>query len=55
MSWLLALPIVIPFLTAVLAFLTRQNPVGRWISVAGSTVLLVASIALMNAVLRAKG
>ncbi len=52
MSWLLALPIVIPFLTAVLAFLTRQNPVGRWISVAGTTVLLVASIALMNAVLR---
>ena len=43
MSWLLALPIVVPFLTAVLAFLTRQSPLGRWISVAGSAVLLFAS------------
>ena len=52
MSWLLALPIVVPFLTAVLAFLTRQSPLGRWISVAGSAVLLFASIMLMNTVLR---
>ena len=52
MSWLLALPIVIPFLTAVIAYLTRKNPLGRWISVAGSTVLLIASIVLMSAVLR---
>ena len=52
MSWLLALPIVIPFLTAVLAFLTRQSSLGRWISVAGSFVLLVASIVLMATVLR---
>lgn len=52
MSWLLALPIVIPFLTAVFAFLTRQSPLGRWISVAGSSVLLIASIVLMNTVLR---
>jgi multicomponent Na+:H+ antiporter subunit D len=51
-SWLLALPIVVPFLTAVLAFLTRQSPLGRWISVAGSAVLLFASIMLMNTVLR---
>ncbi len=52
MSWLLALPIVVPFLTAVFTFLLRQNPLGRWISVAGSAVLLFASIILMNAVLR---
>lgn len=52
MSWLLALPVVIPFLTAVLTFLTRQSPLGRWISVAGSSVLLVASIVLMATVLR---
>ncbi len=52
MSWLLALPVVIPFLTAVLAFLRRNTPQGRWVSVAGSAVLLVASIVLMNAVLR---
>ncbi len=52
MSWLLALPVVLPFLTAVLTFLTRQSPLGRWISVAGSSVLLVASIVLMATVLR---
>ena len=41
MSWLLALPIVLPFLTAVAAFLARgKGPLGRWISVAGSAVLL---------------
>jgi multicomponent Na+:H+ antiporter subunit D len=51
-SWLLALPVVIPFLTAVFAFLTRQSPLGRWISVAGSSLLLVASIVLMATVLR---
>lgn len=53
MSWLLALPIAVPFLTAVFAFLFRQQAAGRWISVAGSVVLLVASIALISAVLDA--
>ena len=52
MSWLLALPIVIPFLTAVLAFLTRKGRAGRWVSVVGSTVLLVASTVLMSVVLK---
>ena len=50
MSWLLALPIAIPFLTAVLAFLLRHHSMGRWISVAGSGALMVAAIALMAAV-----
>ncbi|WP_292287869.1 Na+/H+ antiporter subunit D [Marivita sp.] len=52
MSWYLATPIVIPFVTAVLAFLLRATPWGRWVSVCGSTLLLIASIALMSVVLR---
>ncbi len=51
MSWLLAAPLVIPFATAVLAFLFRNGPEGRWISVIGSAALLVASGLLMQAVL----
>ncbi|MEO0386653.1 MAG: Na+/H+ antiporter subunit D [Pseudomonadota bacterium] len=53
MSWLLALPIAIPFATAVLAFLWRQDDAGRWISVIGSGGLLIAAGALMQAVLEA--
>jgi len=52
MSWLLALPIAIPFLTAVAAYLWRSGPTGRWISLAGSLASLAASAALMAAVLR---
>ena len=51
MSWLLALPIAIPFLTAVATFLARDIPAGRWLSVIGSGILLIAAIVLMNAVL----
>ncbi|MEM8655690.1 MAG: Na+/H+ antiporter subunit D [Pseudomonadota bacterium] len=51
MTWTLATPLVLPFLTAVLAFLTRFGPAGRWISVMGNTVLLAASILLMVRVL----
>jgi multicomponent Na+:H+ antiporter subunit D len=36
MSWILAAPIIIPFATAVLAFLFRAGPEGRWLSVVGS-------------------
>lgn len=51
MSWLLALPIVLPFLTAVLAFILRnRGPVARWLSVGGCVALLVVSIALLVAV-----
>ena len=52
MSWLLAMPLAVPFLTAVLAFLWRRSPAGRWISVAGNVVLLALAAALMTAVLR---
>ena len=52
MSWLLALPIAIPFLTAVATFLLRHTAAGRWLSVIGSSILLVAAIVLMNTVLQ---
>ncbi|MFT7253434.1 MAG: multicomponent Na+:H+ antiporter subunit D [Paracoccaceae bacterium] len=51
MSWLLVAPLVIPFATAVLAFLFRKGPEGRWISVIGCLALLFASASLMRAVL----
>ncbi|WP_299044702.1 Na+/H+ antiporter subunit D [uncultured Tateyamaria sp.] len=51
MTWTLATPLVLPFLTAVLAFLTRFGPAGRWISVMGNAVLLAAAIVLMARVL----
>ena len=51
MSWLLATPLALPFATAVLAFLMRHGPAGRWISLSGSVALLIASIVLMQAVL----
>ena len=46
MSWLLALPIAIPFLAAVFAFLLRKRPLGRWVSVGGSAALLLSSVIL---------
>jgi len=52
MSWLLALPIAIPFLTGVFAYLVRMSPAGRWVSLGGSVASLLASSALMVAVLR---
>ena len=53
MSWLLALPIVLPFVAAVLTFLFRaKGSVGRWLSIGGCLLLLAASIALMVAVWR---
>ena len=52
MSWLLAAPIALPFLTAVLAFLFRSGPAGRRISVAGNASLLAAAVALMAETLR---
>ena len=51
MNWVLSLPILLPFLTAVLAFLWRGNRAGRWISVAGSALLLAAAVNLMAATL----
>jgi len=46
MSWILTLPLAIPVATAILAFLFRRQPAGRWISVAGSAALLAASVML---------
>ncbi|MCC1491838.1 Na+/H+ antiporter subunit D [Cognatishimia sp. F0-27] len=47
MSWVLATPLALPFLTAVLAFLFRRHPAGRMISVLGNAALLVAAVVLM--------
>ncbi|WP_114964411.1 Na+/H+ antiporter subunit D [Alkalilacustris brevis] len=52
MSWLLVLPIAIPFATAVFAYLARASAAGRWISLGGSVASLLASSALMVGVLR---
>jgi multicomponent Na+:H+ antiporter subunit D len=52
MTWLLSLPLIIPFATAVAAYMVKDRPAGAWISVAGSFLSLVASVALMAAVLR---
>ncbi|CUH62096.1 Na+/H+ antiporter subunit D [Thalassobacter stenotrophicus] len=51
MSWYLATPIILPFATAVLAFLFRNTPEGRYISVAGSIGTLIAAVILMGQVL----
>ncbi|QBX34831.1 Na+/H+ antiporter subunit D [Paracoccus liaowanqingii] len=51
MSWLLVYPILIPVMTAVLCYLFRNTVAGRWISVAGTTALLLASLMLMSEVL----
>ncbi|TFL17299.1 Na+/H+ antiporter subunit D [Jannaschia formosa] len=50
-TWLLPLPIVLPFATAVLAFLFRRGPEGRWISVFGSAVTLFLGVLLLIEVL----
>ena len=53
MSWLLALPIILPLSTAVLVFLVRRaGPAARWLSVAGCAALLGIAIALLAAVWR---
>lgn len=51
MSWLLVYPIIIPMMTAVASYLFRKSPAGRWISLAGTTMLLFASCLLMSDVL----
>ena len=53
MSWLLALPVILPFATAVLVFLLRtRGAAGRWLSVGGCGLLLITSVALMAATWR---
>jgi multicomponent Na+:H+ antiporter subunit D len=53
MSWYLSLPLIIPFAAAIIAFLLRNSALGRWVSIIGSGLGLVASIALMLVVLDA--
>ena len=51
MSWLLALPVMLPLVTAVLVFLFRnRGAAGRWLSIGGCLALLAVAIALFIAV-----
>jgi multicomponent Na+:H+ antiporter subunit D len=52
MSWVLSIPLIIPFATAVVAFLLRDRSSGRWVSVLGSLLSLLASGVLMAVVWR---
>ena len=51
MSWILALPLLIPFATATLAFLLKTRAAGRIVSVLGAAAMLAAAIVLMVATL----
>ena len=51
MSWYLATPLALPFLTAVFAFLLRGSAIGRWVSVFGNGLLLMVAAVLMSRVL----
>ncbi len=51
MSWSLALPLVLPFLTAVASFLVRDRSAGRYLSVAGNAAFLVVAGLLLSRVL----
>lgn len=51
MSWVLALPIMIPFVTAVVVFLLRRSRLGDLASVGGSVASLVAAVVLIAEVL----
>lgn len=47
MSWLLVAPLMLPFATAIAAYLAKGRAAGRWISIAGSALLLVAATLLL--------
>ncbi|MFN3662429.1 Na+/H+ antiporter subunit D, partial [Yoonia sp.] len=51
MSWYLSLPLILPFVTAIICYLLRERAIGAWISVAGSAIGLVAAGVLMALVL----
>lgn len=51
MSWLIATPLFLPFLTAVIAFLLRHKSLGHWISVAGNLAFTVSAFLLLFTVL----
>ena len=53
MSWYLTLPLVIPFVASIIAYLLRSSPAGAWVSIIGSGLGLTASVVLMAVVLDA--
>ena len=50
MSWYLATVLVLPFVTAVFAFIYRRSSTGRWISVIGSGLHVAAAVVLFGEV-----
>lgn len=48
MSWTLSLPVILPFLTAIFAYLFRASDWGRIISAVGGVALLLASFNLIS-------
>ncbi|RJL01458.1 Na+/H+ antiporter subunit D [Paracoccus siganidrum] len=52
MNWTLALPILVPFCAAALAFLLRNRRGSGWISVGGSVLSLILALQLLAEVLR---
>ena len=51
MTWLLAAPLILPFLTAVAAFLLRFGRWGRWVSLGGALAHLLSAALLISVVL----
>jgi len=52
MSWPIVAPILLPLAPAIVAFLLREQRIGKWVSVAGSALGLLAACLLMAEVLR---
>ena len=52
MSWMISLPILIPFALAIITFHFRKSPSCAWISMLGLTFLLFVSCLLMGQVLK---
>lgn len=50
MSWLLTLPLVTPFVTAVLAYVFRRTTRGAWVSITGSVFALTCALILFATV-----
>lgn len=51
MSWLLALPVMLPFAAAALAFLTRRSRASAYASLAGALISLILALMLLQAVI----
>ncbi len=46
MIWTLSAPLLLPFFTAIIAFLARRSVAGKWVSLFGAVLHLVAALIL---------